>query len=87
MLYQHELSNGNGFPRGVSKGLVSSWESVVILADALVEIREDYDFENRVIDYLLNFESSKMKELPLNKVYQRLRLNLREINQMEQTGT
>lgn len=72
ILYQHELSNGKGFPRGIKKGLVSSWESVVILADSLVGIEKEFDFENRVIEFLYQFESKKLKNLPLNKIYQRL---------------
>jgi len=87
LLYQHELSNGKGFPRGISKSLVSAWESVVILADSMVEIQEEFGFENKVMNYILNFKNEKMGDLPLNKVYQRLRLNLTTINELEKTGT
>jgi hypothetical protein len=87
LLYQHELSNGKGFPRGISKSLVSAWESVVILADSMVEIQEEFGFENKVMSYILNFKNEKMGDLPLNKVYQRLRLNLTTINELEKTGT
>jgi hypothetical protein len=87
LLYQHELSSGKGFPRGISKGLVSSWESVVILADSLVEICDEFGFENKVLEYLQDFTNEKIKELPLNKVYQRLCFNLKNINQVEETGS
>lgn len=86
-LYQHELSNGSGFPRGVTKGLVSSWESVVILADALVEIRPDYDFETRVVDYLLNFKGEKLGDLPVGKVYRKLCEGINHMKALKETGS
>ncbi len=75
-LYQHELADGRGFPRGVHKGLISSWESIVILADSLVEIEDQHHFENEVISYILNFQNEKLKDLPVGKVYKKLCLNL-----------
>ena len=52
VLYQHELAQGNGFPRRIKKSQVSGWEAVVILSDALVEILPEYHFELDVINYL-----------------------------------
>lgn len=76
ILYQHELSQGHGFPRGISKGQVSSWEAVVILADALVEIKDKYDFENDVLHFIENFKNKKLSDLPVQRVYQKLCMNL-----------
>lgn len=75
-LYQHELANGEGFPRGVHKGQVSSWEAIVILADSLIEIKDDYDFETKVMSYLTAFENKKLSDLPINRVYKKLCLGL-----------
>ncbi len=86
-LYQHELSSGKGFPRGITKGLVSTWESVVILSDSMVEILEEYDFENRVVSYVLDFQNEKLNNLPINKVYQRFCFSLNKIDNFNKTGT
>jgi len=69
VLYQHELANGEGFPRGVHKGLISGYESLVLLADALVEIKDSYEFELDVQNYILNFKNKKLTDLPVSKVY------------------
>ncbi len=76
ILYQHELSQGNGFPRGISKGQVSSWEAVVILADAFVEIKDKYEFETNVIGFIDSFKNKKLSELPVQRVYQKLCMSL-----------
>lgn len=71
-LYQHELASGEGFPRGIKKGLISSWEAVVILASSFVDIEESFDFEAKVIDYLLSFDNQKLSLLPVGKSYSKL---------------
>lgn len=76
MLYQHELSDGKGFPRGISKGQVSSWEAVVILADSFAEIRDAYDFEKNVLGFIENFHNKKLSDLPVQRVYQKLCMSL-----------
>lgn len=86
-LYQHELSDGNGFPRGVAKGQVSSWEAVVIFADSLVDIRDSYSFETEVLKYLQNFENQKLRELPVGRVYRKLRLTFDHFNSLKETGS
>jgi hypothetical protein len=87
VLYQHELSDGSGFPRGVIKGHVSSWEAVVILADAMVEISETYAFESSVISFILDFQNAKLTELPVGKAYRKLCESLRYFEQLKETGT
>lgn len=86
-LYQHELANGTGFPRGISKGQVSSWEAIVIFADSLVEITSEYKFETEVVPYLINFENQKLRELPVNRVYQKLRLAFSHFQSLKETGS
>jgi HD domain len=86
-LYQHELSDGSGFPRGVLKGQVSSWEAVIVFSDSLVEILPEYQFERSVIDYLLNFQNQKMTDLPVNKVYKKLCLAFEHFNSLKETGS
>ncbi len=75
-LYQHELSNGKGFPRGIPKGQVSSWEAVVMLASSMVEIKDEYEFENDVLNYMFSFRNQKLSELPVQRVYQKLCMGL-----------
>ncbi len=86
-LYQHELSGGNGFPRGLRKGQISSWEAVVLFADSLVEISDEFTFDTRVVEYLLNHESEKLKELPVAKVHRKLSKGLRYFEGEEETGS
>lgn len=86
-LYQHELADGSGFPRGIVKGLVSSWEAVVILADSLVDIRDEYDFEKQVVGYLLNFRNTKLTDLPVAKAYNKLCMTLQHFANLRETGT
>lgn len=77
-LYQHELSNGKGFPRGIPKGQVSSWEAVVILASSMVEISSEYTFETDVMNYILRFQSQKLSDIPVQRVYKKLCLGMGE---------
>lgn len=79
VLYQHELSDGKGFPRGIPKGQVSGWEAIVILASSLVEIKDEYEFEQDVLNYIYNFENRKLGELPVQRVYQKLCAGLGDI--------
>lgn len=84
-LYQHELADGKGFPRGISKSLVSSWESIVLLADSMVEIQDDYKFENSVIEYMLNFQNQKLNDLPVTRVYKKFCQNLQYFKEMKES--
>lgn len=87
VLYQHELSDGRGFPRGVVKGQVSSWEAIIVFSDSLVEILPEYTFETRVIEYIQSFQNIKLKDLPVSKVYKRLCTSLEFFNSMKETGS
>lgn len=71
-LYQHELASGNGFPRGIAKAQISSWEAVVILADSMVEIKDEHSFETDVMGFLKLFKNSKLNDLPVNRVFLKL---------------
>jgi HD domain len=86
-LYQHELTSGKGFPRGLPKGQVSGWEAVVILADSLVEIQDDYLFEVDVFAHIENIKSKRKDELPIWKVYSKLVESLKFFNALKETGT
>lgn len=39
VLHHHELADGSGFPAGINRSAMSDWESLVILADQLVDYR------------------------------------------------
>lgn len=86
VLYQHELSNGEGFPRGIPKGQVSSWEAVVVLANSLVEIRDEYEFETGVMPYLYSFQNQKLNDIPVQRVYQKLCMGLGDIFKMKESA-
>lgn len=85
VLYQHELSDGHGFPRGIPKGQVSSWEAIVMLASSLVDISDEYAFEQDVINYLFSFQNQKLKDLPVQRVYQKLCLGLGDIFKLKES--
>jgi hypothetical protein len=86
VLYQHELSNGKGFPRGIPKGQVSSWEAVVIFASSLVEISVDYKFESSVLDFIYSFENQKLSDLPIQRVYKKLCMGLGDIFKIKENA-
>ena len=86
-LYQHELGDGSGFPRGIVKGQVSSWEAVIIFAESLVEIAYEHPFETDVLSYLENFQNKKLKDSFVNKVHKKLNLLLQHFDQLKETGT
>lgn len=72
VLYQHELKSGEGFPRGIKQGRISSWEAIVIFADSLVELSAEYSFETDVVNYLLTFQNEKLNDLPVERVYKKI---------------
>jgi hypothetical protein len=84
-LYQHELSSGKGFPKGIPRHFISGWEAVIIFADSLVEIADSFPFETRVIEHLLHFQNNKLKELPVSKVHSRLKDILRHFENLKET--
>jgi hypothetical protein len=88
VLYQHELSSGKGFPKGIPRNFVSGWEAVIMFADSLVEISDSFNFESRVIEHLMLFQNSKLKELPVGKVHHKLKEVLKhfEIQKETQSG-
>jgi hypothetical protein len=86
-LYQHELSNGKGFPRKITKGQVSSWEAVVLFADSLVEIEDSFNFERQVVKHLTEFQNTKLNELPVGRVHQKLCKAFRYFEVLKETGT
>jgi hypothetical protein len=87
VLYQHELTDGRGFPRGVMKGQVSSWEAIVILSDSLVQIQPDYSFEMNAVSYLMEFKNKKLQDLPVSRVYKKICGAINYFNQLQETGT
>jgi hypothetical protein len=86
-LYQHELSDGQGFPRGIPKSLISSWEAVVLLSDSLVEIEDLQSFETHVHQYLLTFLNEKLNLLPVIRVYKKLKGALEHFSAAKETAS
>lgn len=87
VLYQHELEDGSGFPRGIVKGQVSKWEAVIIFSDSLVEISYDHTFENDIVTYLKNFQNKKLKNHFVNKIHKKLCLALQHFEISKETGS
>lgn len=86
-LYQHELSDGQGFPRGIPKSLVSSWEAIVLLSDSLVEIEDQQSFETHVCKFLLAFQNEKLSTLPVTRVYKKLKLALEHFRAAKESAS
>lgn len=87
VLYQHELSSGKGFPRGITKALVSSWEAVVLLASSMVEIQDTFAFETSVTAYIKDFKNPKLSELPVARAQSKLCQAFQYFEKMRGTGT
>jgi len=86
VLYQHELSSGQGFPRGLPKGHVSSWEAIVLLASSMVDICDEYPFETNMMNYLKEFNNQKLKEIPVQRVYAKLCLSLDQVQNIKENA-
>lgn len=86
VLYQHEISNGLGFPRGIPKAQVSSWEAVVILASSLVEIKDEYEFETDVLNYVFSYQNQKLSEIPVQRVYQKFCMGLGDLFKLKENA-
>lgn len=87
VLYQHELANGEGFPKGINHSQISGIESILILADAMVEIKDEDHFEKGILEHIRNFENKKLNILPVKRVLNQL-LRQRMIHQkLEDTGS
>ena len=87
VLYQHELANGEGFPKGVNHSQISGVESILILADAMVEIKDEDHFEKGILDHFEHFESKKLMILPVKRVLNQLMKKRKNYHKLEGTGT
>jgi hypothetical protein len=85
-LYQHELSDGTGFPRGIRKDRVSNWEAVVLLADSMVEIQHEHAFERDVLSFISKFDNPKLSLLPVKRVFDKYKRALGLIHAKEAAG-
>ena len=86
ILYQHELSDGSGFPRGIRKDRVSNWEAVVLLADSMVEIQYEHAFERDVLRFISKFDNPKLGLLPVKRVFDKYKRSLGLIQVKEAAG-
>lgn len=41
ILHHHELADGKGFPKGINQTLLSDWEAILVMADQLVDYKEE----------------------------------------------
>ncbi len=87
VLYQHELSDGKGFPRGLPRGHVSSWEAVVILASSMVDICDEYEFETEVMNFIKEFKNDKLKQIPVQRTYAKLCLSLDNVQIVKENAS
>lgn len=73
VLYQHETISGTGFPRGITKREVSTWDAVCLYADGIVSMSALEKLETHTIDYLLDKSYEKQEALPIKKVFARFK--------------
>ena len=41
ILHHHELADGRGFPHGIPMAAMSDWESILVMADQMIDYREE----------------------------------------------
>jgi len=87
ILFQHEIANGMGFPNGVHHSQISSIESILILADALVEIKDGEHFPTGVLEHIKKFDSKKIEILPVKRVFNKFLMKHKEEYKFEDTGS
>jgi hypothetical protein len=73
VLYQHETTQGSGFPRGVTKREISTWDAVCLYADGVVMMSSLSEFEKSPLRYLLEKSFEKQDHLPIKKVFLRIK--------------
>jgi hypothetical protein len=87
ILFQHEIANGMGFPNGVHHSQITSVESILILADALVEIKDDDHFPIGVVEHIKKFESKKIEILQVKRLFNKFLMKEKEGCKFEETGS
>ena len=73
ILYQHETSDGKGFPRGITKREVSTWDAICLYADSVVLLSEIEKIETNTLSYLLSLSPAKQESLPVKRVFLKLK--------------
>ncbi len=80
VLFQHETATGKGFPRGITKREISTWDAVCLLADGVVAMSQIEKVEKNTINYLLKISMEKQDILPIKKVLGRFKEIVRYFN-------
>lgn len=80
VLYQHELADGTGFPRGVTRSEVSRWEAVVMLSNSLIDISSSYEWEMSPLEFIKTFNIHKCHDVAVGAVFNNLRSTFQSIN-------
>lgn len=73
VLYQHETTQGTGFPRGVTKREISTWDAVCLYADGVVMMSSLEEIEREPLKYIMKTSFEKQDLLPIKKVFTRLK--------------
>jgi len=73
VLYQHETTTGNGFPRGITKREVSSWDAICLYADSIVKMTAIEQLESNCMSYLISESNLKQDLLPVKRVFMKLK--------------
>lgn len=83
VLHHHELADGRGFPQGINQSLMSDWEAILVMADQLVDYREEV-LENYATfsmrDIWLSFKQLPQRNLPIQRVVKTIAKWSREHN-------
>lgn len=68
-LYQHETATGSGFPRGITKREVSTWDAVCLFADGIVSVSKLEELEKNIKLFILLHGETKQDLTPTKRVF------------------
>lgn len=75
ILHHHELTDGSGFPEGMPLSMISDWEALLILADHLVDYREDVLEEyasGGLVQLMFDGATEFSPNLPVGRVWRKV---------------
>ncbi|MBY0515649.1 MAG: hypothetical protein K2P81_01990 [Bacteriovoracaceae bacterium] len=80
ILRHHEKSDGTGFPEGMSLSVMSDWETLMMMADNMVDYREEVledHLHNGILTLWKAFQARPIEGLPVHRIVEKFRFWLR----------
>jgi hypothetical protein len=76
LVRHHEKSDGSGFPYQIPFSLISDWEAILVLADQLIDYREDkieFQLKANLIVLINELDKTDTNMLPVSRVLRKVK--------------